>query len=115
VIFSDRVGIVLKAKDTSTGPVLEKFNGTVPALVVPMASSKIVDNGGTVTVTRYQILIKPFAYVIPLSTYSGVPNQLGTTQILFSYGGHSSLSLEGKVERHLLRGRLHHYEAIVRT
>lgn len=115
MIFYDRVGIVLKAKETSTGPIVEIFNGTVPAIVVPMESAKIIDNGGTVQYTRYQLLIKPFERLIPLASHSSVPNQFGTTQVLFSYGGHTSLTLEGKVERHLLRGRLHHYEVIVRT
>ena len=117
MIFHDRIGIVCKTKDGAgtSFPVYDKFNGTVPAIVVPLSSAKIVDNGGTVQYTRYQFIIKPFSYLIPLNASSQVPSIAGANQILFTYGGHSSLLLEGKVERHLLRGRLHHYEVIVRS
>lgn len=115
MIFYDRVGVVCKTKETSNGPVVEKFNGTVPAIVVPMSSAQVVNAGGTVTNTRYQLILKPFDYAIPLNASSVVPTNAGANQILFTYGGHPSLLLEGKVERHLFRGRLHHYEAIVKT
>lgn len=113
MIFHDRVGIVCKTK-VGSNPVVETFNGTVPAIVVPISSPAVVVNGGTITNTRFQVIIKPFSYVIPLNASSTVPNVAGANQILFTYGGYSALLLEGKVERHLLRGRLHHYEAIVK-
>lgn len=113
MIFHDRVGIVCKTK-VGSNPVVETFNGTVPAIVVPISSPAVVVNGGTITNTRFQVLIKPFAYEIPLNAGSSVPSTNGANQILFTYGGYSALLLEGKVERHLLRGRLHHYEAIVK-
>lgn len=116
MIFHDRVGIVCKTKETSASAVTETFNGTVPAIVVPLSSSQLVyASGATVTNTRYQVIIKPFSYVIPLNASSTVPSVAGANQILFTYGGHPSLLLEGKVERHLFRGRLHHYEVIVKT
>lgn len=114
MIYHDRVGIVCKTK-VGSNPVTETFNGIVPAIVVPLSSGKIIDSGGTVQWTRYQFIIKPFGYLIPLNTSSSVPNVNGANQISFTYGGHSSLTQEGKVERHLLRGRLHHYEVIVRS
>lgn len=113
MIFYDRVGIVCKTK-VGTNPVTTEFDGTVPAIVVPLSSAEVVSNGGSITNTRYQIIIKPFSYVIPLNASSTVPSTAGSNQILFTYGGYSSLSLEGRIERHLFRGRLHHYEAIVK-
>ncbi|TXI63087.1 hypothetical protein [Mycolicibacterium mageritense] len=115
MIFYDRVGIVCKTKETSASAVTETFNGTVPAIVVPVPSVDVLTAGGSVTQTRYQFIIKPFAYLIPLNASSTVPSTAGANQILFTYGGHPSLLLEGKVERHLFRGRLHHYEAIVKA
>lgn len=115
MIFYDRVAIVCKTK-VGTNPVIETFNGTVPAIVVPMSSADVVANGGSITVTRYQLLIKPFSYLIPLNSTNSVPSTAGANQILISYGETAlSLALEGKVERQLFRGRLHHYEAIVRS
>lgn len=115
MIFYDRVGVVCKTK-VGTNPVTETFNGIIPAIVVPLSSSELAyASGATVTNTRYQFILKPFSYEIPLNASSTVPNVAGANQILFTYGGHPSLLLEGKVERHLFRGRLHHYEAIVKT
>ena len=114
MIYYDRVGIVCKTKETSTSAVTETFNGIVPAIVVPLSSADVVANGGSITNTRYQFILKPFSYLIPLNAASTVPSTAGANQILFTYGGYSSLLLEGKVERHLFRGRLHHYEAIVK-
>lgn len=117
MIFHDRVGVICKTKDGSgtSFPVYETFNGTVPAIVVPMSSVNIVSNGGSVTYPRYLLMLKPFDYKIPLNASSSVPSTAGANQILFTYDGYSSLSVEGKIERHLLRGRLHHYEAILRN
>ena len=115
MIFYDRVAIVCKTKGGSN-PVTETFNGTVPAILVPLSSAQVVTMGGTITVTRYQLLIKPFSFLIPLNSSNAVPGTSGANQILFSYGETAlSLALEGKVERQLFRGRLHHYEAIVRS
>ncbi|MGY4709062.1 hypothetical protein ACXDF8_05765 [Mycolicibacterium sp. CBM1] len=114
MIFHDRVGIVCKTKETSNGPITETFNGTVPAIVVPVPSVDALSAGGSVVNTRYQLIIKPFSYVIPLNANSTALSLGGDNQILFTYGGHPRLLLEGKVERHLFRGRLHHYEAIVK-
>ena len=113
MIFYDRVGIVCKTK-VGTNPVTTEFDGTVPAIVVPLSSAVVVSNGGSVTNTRYQLIIKPFSYLIPLNAAASVPSTAGANQIIFTYGGYSSLLLEGRVERHLFRGRLHHYEAIVK-
>lgn len=115
MIYYDRVTIVCKTK-VGTNPVTETFNGTVPALVVPLSSAEVVANGGSITSTRYQLLIKPFSYLIPLNSTSSAPGTAGANQVLFYYGETAlSLLLEGKVERQLFRGRLHHYEAIVRS
>ena len=114
MIFYDRIGIVCKTKESSTAPVTETFNGVVPAIVVPLSSAQVVTMGGTITNTRYQLIIKPFSYLIPLNAAASVPSTAGANQILFAYGGYSSLLLEGRIERHLFRGRLHHYEAIVK-
>lgn len=114
MIFYDRIGIVCKTKESSNAPVTETFNGVVPAIVVPLSSADVVSNGGSITNTRYQILIKPFSYLIPLNANTAVPGTTGANQILFTYAGYPSLLLEGRVERHLFRGRLHHYEAIVK-
>lgn len=114
MIFHDRVGVICRTK-IGANPVTETFNGTVPAIVVPMSSADVLVAGGSITNTRYQMILKPFAYEIPLNAASQVPSTAGANQVLFSYGGHPSLLLEGKVERHLFRGRLHHYEAIVKT
>lgn len=114
MIYHDRVGIVCKTK-VGSAAVTETFNGIVPAIVVPLASADVIASGGSITNTRYQVILKPFSYEIPLNASSTAPSTNGANQILFTYGGHPTLLLEGKVERHLLRGRLHHYEAIVKV
>ncbi len=114
MIFYDRIGVVCKTKATSSSPITETFNGVVPAIIVPVPSVDVLTAGGTVTNTRYQLILKPFSYEIPLNASSTAPSIAGANQILFTYGGHPVLLLEGKVERHLLRGRLHHYEAILK-
>lgn len=114
MIFYDRVGIV--CKERSGGVVVERFNGSVPAIVVPLPANVIADAAGSrVNVPRFQVILKPFAYVIPPFATSMATSRDGDNQILFSWGPYASLSLDGRVERHLRRGRLHHYEAVVRT
>lgn len=113
MIFYDRVGIVVKTR-TGSDPAVEQFNGIVPAIVTPISSAEVYSaTGVALTVVRYLFVIKPFSYLIPLNAASGAPVTNGT-QIIFTYGGNPSLLLESKVERHLFRGRLHHYEAIAK-
>lgn len=115
MIFYDRVSIVCKTK-VGSSPVSETFNGIVPAIVTPIESAKVIGvSGNAVTVTRYLFVIKPFAFLIPLNTSASAPSVAGANQIIFTYNGDTALSLENKVERHLYRGRLHHYEAVVKS
>ena len=112
MIYHDRVTVVCKEK--SGGRVTEAFDGSVPAIVTPLPANVNFDPAGSTVTTRLHIVLKPFSYLIPANAGSIPPAAEGATQILFAWGPYPTLLLDGRVERHLLRGRLHHYEAIVK-
>lgn len=112
MIYHDRVHVV--CKELTGGVVVERFNGPVPAIVVPLPAEAVTTSAGSrVNPSRFQIVLKPFSYPIPPFATSMVTNREGDNQILLAWGPYESLSLDGRIERHLLRGRLHHYEALV--
>lgn len=112
MIYHDRVHVV--CKEMIGGEVVTRFNGSVPAIVVPIPGGVTADAmGSRVNPARFQIMLKPFSYSIPPFASSMVTTRDGANQILFAWGPYESLSLDGRVQRHLLRGRLHHYEALV--
>ncbi len=112
MIFHDRVSVICKTKEGNA--VVETFNGVVPAIVVPLPGAQVVIEGGSINQTRYQIVLAPFSYEIPINAAASVPSGAGDNQILFAWGPYPKLLIEGRVERHMVRGRLHHYEALVK-
>ncbi|UHJ55158.1 hypothetical protein LT337_28865 [Mycolicibacterium fortuitum] len=82
----------------------------VPAAVWPLGVEQTVSPGGTgsTVVTRYRIAVPP---VLDIPAY-------GIADMRIAWGGFTgdgALFLEGAVERHMLGGRLHHYEATTRA
>lgn len=71
----------------------------VACSIYPLNTSETVEPGGTKVVTRYRVILPP--NVIPLDKFS--------TDIVVQWQGYD-LTIDGNVERHSLRGSLHHIE-----
>jgi hypothetical protein len=97
-VYRDRVGVSWTSGGTD-------HTATFPAVVWPLGTDYTVDNGpGGVVTSRYRMVLKP---VVPIPAF-------GVTGLRFTWGeytGTGALYVDGAVERHMLGGRLHHYEA----
>lgn len=98
--------------------IFDETHGTVRAEVFPVGVEELsADAAVFAASTRYRMVLDPAA-TIPATT--------GDDRIRFGWGAYpvdpaepfgptSGLRLDGAVERHLLRGRLHHYELITKS
>lgn len=82
----------------------------VPAAVWPLGVDQTVSPGGagSTVVTRYRLALPP---VVEIPAYGAVDMRIAWG----GYTGDGALYLEGAVERHMIGGRLHHYEATTRA
>lgn len=75
----------------------------VPGQVVPLGNGNTVNGGIAYTETRYKIMIAPS---LELPTYG--------VAVTYEWAGRR-FDAQGAAERHMLGGRLHHYEAVSRS
>lgn len=80
--------------------IFETVDQTVPGQVVPIGGDNVVNSNAVYVETRYQIMLAP-ALDMPLSS----------TAVQYEWQG-QQLNAEGPAQRHMLGGRLHHYEAV---
>jgi len=104
VIFNDKVNVTLREKKLvgGTQQTVTVFQGDVPAIVTFLDSTTTFDPAGGKKSSRLQIFLGPFAFSIPPMPAAGL--------LVLTWKQFTSLTVEGIVEPHYLRGRLHHYE-----
>lgn len=121
MIFHDKVTVAMQVPfdppqyDDNGFEIFDHIEETVPAEVYPLDTDASVGLTSTVT-SRYRVL---------LSTDVDIPPKIGNNLRLgwgpfpldptdpFTHD--SGLLVDGTVERHMLRGRLHHYELITKS
>lgn len=103
MIFHDKVVLATSVKvgeDAHGNDEYEWIEQTVPADVWPLNTDQKIGDG-TLTVTqRYQVAMSRVAEFDPSDAF-----------LRITWRG-QEFDVEGSIERHLVRGRLHHYEAI---
>lgn len=103
MILHDRVGVIERTEtgyDQLGNPIYEDVETLFPAEVRPLDSSETV-NAASQVQTRYRVFLLPAA--LGLLTSGGAITWRG-----------KSYEIEGDVEPHTLRGRVHHVELIAR-
>lgn len=80
--------------------IYDEVDKVVPGQVVPLTGGTRTELGHAYTETRYQMLLAP-ALSLPLKSVA----------VGYEWNG-VQLDPEGAPERHMLGGRLHHYEAV---
>ncbi|WP_422748595.1 hypothetical protein ACN27E_09760 [Mycobacterium sp. WMMD1722] len=89
-------------EDAHGNAVTEPREATVRAEVVALDTDATVAANAEFVITRYRAVLAPTV---------DLPADVGAAVI--HWGGVAYL-VDGSVERHVLRGRLHHYEAILK-
>ncbi|OKH65408.1 hypothetical protein [Mycolicibacterium mageritense] len=109
MIYHDRARLVVAA---------DSIDLTVGAEVFPLSTSDVLvlDGAANVVTSKYRMVLAPDPGIAAIRTAVGSDLRIGwgawplspTPQ--FNEG----LRLDGEIERHTVRGRLHHYEIIAR-
>lgn len=87
--------------DNSGNQLYDTVTATVPAEVVPLDTDAVLAAGAELVVSRYRMVLAPVV---------AVPQTIGN-RLTITWQG-ATYGVDGAVERHMLRGRLHHYELI---
>lgn len=110
MIFHDRVDITYTVEgppDPFGSPTTIDVTVTdVPAEVFSLDSDLALDGTRATVVNRYRMVIHPKADIPAVS----LPNE-----VRIQWGPYPELVVDGAVERHVIRGRLHHYEVICKS
>lgn len=102
-MFHDAVTLettVVIGEDDWGNEIIDYQSQTVPADVWPLDTDQKLDQGRLVVVQRYQMAMSRTA------TFNPDDNTMRIT-----WQGRQ-FDVEGSIEQHMVRGRLHHYEAI---
>lgn len=117
MIFHQRVVVKMDVEtgeeDSHGNPVVSHVEQSVPAEVIPLDTDQVLDGTRAAVVSRYRVILKA-AVDIPANIGDGLVIGWGPFPINPLYSS-SGLRVDGTVERHYLRGRLHHYEAITKS
>lgn len=110
MIFHDKVTVWIQGV-TGTDPLGNPTYGytshTVPAIVWPLDSSEAVQQGAETVTSRYRMVLRAGVVAIPAN--GSIKLSWGPHQFSQAVPG-SGLEVDGAVESHYKRGRLHHYE-----
>lgn len=77
----------------------------VPAEVFPLGTDAVINMESDKVVSRYRMVLQPVV---------DIPANVGDGLTL-DWGPYTGLYVDGTVERHHVRGRLHHYELITKS
>lgn len=120
MILHDRVNVVLQIDTGQTdehgNPIYETTQNLVPAAVWPLDTEAVLEPGNTAVLSRYRVA---------LGRTAGIPADIGG-KVWLGWGPYpvdvtdpnnpaDGLRVDGAVERHMMRGRLHHYELITKV
>lgn len=87
-------------EDDYGNAILEVVDQLVPGQVTPLTAGNAIESGVVYTETRYRIMLAP-ALKLPLASVA----------VQYEWQG-VQLEPQGAPERHMLGGRLHHYEVL---
>jgi hypothetical protein len=124
VIFHDTVEVAMEVSfvppqyDAYGGEIFNTTVSTVPGEVFPLDTDQtlVVSGAAIIVVSRYRMVLAPAIVIPPKIDPSRIRFGWGAFPLLpvpISYG--SGLLVDGHIERHMLRGRLHHYELITKN
>lgn len=123
MIFHDRINLVISVSGTDPDgypTTVETVLEGVPAEVIPLSSDLTISEDRSAVTTRYRVIITR-AVNIPADAGDGVRVQWGPAGVSLPadlpapFTPDLELLADGAIERHYLRGRLHHYEVLVKT
>ena len=103
MIFHDTVTLATSVKvgeDAHGNDEYEWIDQTVPADVWPLNTDQKIGEGSLTVVQRYQVVLSKAADFNPDDAH-----------LRITWKGRQ-FDVEGSIESHMVRGRLHHYEAI---
>ncbi|OBB42694.1 hypothetical protein [Mycobacterium sp. 852002-51961_SCH5331710] len=121
MILHDRVDVWMQVDtgetDTRGNPILEwQKTAAAPAAIIALNTDAVLTSGRDLVISRYRVILAPVA---------NIPPDIGDKlRLSWPKGGHivtdpsvsgPGLYVDGTVERHMLRGRLHHYELITQN
>ncbi|WP_422742125.1 hypothetical protein ACN27E_13695 [Mycobacterium sp. WMMD1722] len=107
MLLHDSVSVALQLAydppqyDQSGNQKYRSVTTTVPAEVVPLDTDAVLAAGAELVVSRYRMVLAPVV---------DIPQAIGN-RLTITWQG-ATYGVDGAVERHMLRGRLHHYELI---
>lgn len=120
MIFHDRVTIALQVSldppqyNDYGEELLDSVNQTVPAEVFALDTEIVLQ--GAIVASRYRIVLAP---TVELPARVGDNFRLGWGPFPIDpdnpFDSVSGLMVDGAIERHMMRGRLHHYELITKA
>ncbi|NKY35430.1 hypothetical protein HGA13_20495 [Nocardia speluncae] len=84
----------------------------VPAEVFSLDSDVSISSDLASVINRYRLIIHPMADIPAKNAVNELRFSWGPYQVTGNYSG---LIADGAVERHVIRGRLHHYEVICKS
>lgn len=96
------VPVVPPQEDSHGNAITTPKVATVPAEVIALDTDATVSAGMELVITRYRVV---FAATVDL------PADPGAVKFLWK---EVAYAVDGSIERHTIRGRLHHYEAIIK-
>lgn len=109
MIYHDRVTVHLEIAtgetDSHGNPVYTQITESVPAEVFPLGTEATLDGSRTSVISRYRVVLAP-RVEIPANIGNG---------LRMEWEGLTQMYVDGSVERHVTRGRLHHYELITKA
>lgn len=113
MIWPDVVQVAMEVEDgvdTRGNPKYKWINEPVRGQVVALDTDAVLSASRDAVITRYRVALAP-ALDIPADVGNGLKVGWGVYPLVDRT---SDLRVDGSVERHMVRGRLHHYEFIVR-
>lgn len=111
MIFHDTVTVLIEeavGEDGLGNTIYEYVPHEVPAIVWPLDTSAAIQQGAETVTSRYRMALKAGVVEIPVNT-SGIKLSWGPYQY-DENDATSGMNIDGAVETHYVRGRLHHYE-----
>lgn len=114
MIWPDTVDVALQVPDgfdTRGNPIFKWVMQSGRGQVFALDTDAVLSASRDAVVTRYRVVLSP-TFNIPADAGSDVKIGWSVYPLV---GQTSDLRVDGSVERHMIRGRLHHYELIVKT
>jgi hypothetical protein len=119
MIFHDSVRVVMEVSfdppqyNEYGEEIMDHVEQMVPAEVFALDTDAVLSQTSERVISRYRMVLAP-TVDIPADIGNGLRIEWGPFVIEAGYPT-TGLRVDGTVERHMLRGRLHHYELITKS